>query len=161
MYHNRLGKHSYLGAGTGYNFDRAEYATSAVEGRVTYRADESHTFTYGTEYRHLEAGSTRYGGSRTDRFQSEGGLTKGYSERGTDQYAFYGADEWKIGKKLLFVPSIRWDHHEDFGSEWSPRAGLTYLMDDHNRFKVNYGFAYRAPSLLNAMVIWKKRPYPI
>lgn len=147
VYHNRLGKHSYLGAGTGYNFDRAEYATSAVEGRVTYRADESHTFTYGTEYRHLEAGSTRYGGSRTDRFQSEGGLTKGYSERGTDQYAFYGADEWKIGKKLLFVPSIRWDHHEDFGSEWSPRAGLTYLMDDHNRFKVNYGFAYRAPSL--------------
>ena len=45
VYHNRLGKHSYLGAGTGYNFDRAEYATSAVEGRVTYRADESHTFT--------------------------------------------------------------------------------------------------------------------
>ena len=63
VYHNRLGKHSYLGAGTGYNFDRAEYATSAVEGRVTYRADESHTFTYGTEYRHLEAGGTRYGGS--------------------------------------------------------------------------------------------------
>lgn len=64
-------------------------------------------------------------------------------------------------EETAFVPSIRWDHHEDFGSEWSPRAGLTYLMDDHNRFKVNYGFAYRAPSLLNAMVIWKKRPYPI
>lgn len=160
VYHNRLGKHSYLGAGTGYNFDRAEYATSAVEGRVTYRADESHTFTYGTEYRHLEAGSTRYGGSRTDRFQSEGGLTKGYSERGTDQYAFYGADEWKIGKKLLFVPSIRWDHHEDFGSEWSPRAGLTYLMDDHNRFKVNYGFAYRAPSLFERYGDMEETPVP-
>lgn len=160
VYHNRLGKHSYLGAGTGYNFDRAEYATSAVEGRVTYRADESHTFTYGTEYRHLEAGSTRYGGSRTDRFQSEGGLTKGYSERGTDQYAFYGADEWKIGKKLLFVPSIRWDHHEDFGSEWSPRAGLTYLMDDHNRFKVNYGFAYRALSLFERYGDMEETPVP-
>ena len=160
VYHNRLGKHSYLGAGTGYNFDRAEYATSAVEGRVTYRADESHTFTYGTEYRHLEAGSTRYGGSRTDRFQSEGGLTKGYSERGTDQYAFYGADEWKIGKKLLFVPSIRWDHHEDFGSEWSPRAGLTYLMDDHNRFKVNYGFTYRAPSLFERYGDMEETPVP-
>lgn len=160
VYHNRLGKHSYLGAGTGYNFDRAEYATSAVEGRVTYRADESHTFTYGTEYRHLEAGSTRYGGSRTDRFQSEGGLTKGYSKRGTDQYAFYGADEWKIGKKLLFVPSIRWDHHEDFGSEWSPRAGLTYLMDDHNRFKVNYGFAYRAPSPFERYGDMEETPVP-
>lgn len=123
-------------------------------------ADESHTFTYGTEYRHLEAGSTRYGGSRTDRFQSEGGLTKGYSERGTDQYAFYGADEWKIGKKLLFVPSIRWDHHEDFGSEWSPRAGLTYLMDDHNRFKVNYGFAYRAPSLFERYGDMEETPVP-
>ena len=160
VYHNRLGKHSYLGAGTGYNFDRAEYATSAVEGRVTYRADESHTFTYGTEYRHLEAGGTRYGGSRTDRFQSEGGLTKGYSKRGTDQYAFYGADEWKIGKKLLFVPSIRWDHHEDFGSEWSPRAGLTYLMDDHNRFKVNYGFAYRAPSPFERYGDMEETPVP-
>lgn len=160
VYHNCLGKHSYLGAGTGYNFDRAEYATSAVEGRVTYRADESHTFTYGTEYRHLEAGSTRYGGSRTDRFQSEGGLTKGYSKRGTDQYAFYGADEWKIGKKLLFVPSIRWDHHEDFGSEWSPRAGLTYLMDDHNRFKVNYGFAYRAPSPFERYGDMEETPVP-
>lgn len=160
VYHNRLGKHSYLGAGTGYNFDRAEYATSAVEGRVTYRADESHTFTYGTEYRHLEAGSTRYGGSRTDHFQSEGGLTKGYSKRGTDQYAFYGADEWKIGKKLLFVPSIRWDHHEDFGSEWSPRAGLTYLMDDHNRFKVNYGFAYRAPSPFERYGDMEETPVP-
>ena len=160
VYHNRLGKHSYLGAGTGYNFDRAEYATSAVEGRVTYRADESHTFTYGTEYRHLEAGSTRCGRSRTDRFQSEGGLTKGYSKRGTDQYAFYGADEWKIGKKLLFVPSIRWDHHEDFGSEWSPRAGLTYLMDDHNRFKVNYGFAYRAPSPFERYGDMEETPVP-
>ena len=160
VYHNRLGKHSYLGAGTGYNFDRAEYATSAVEGRVTYRADESHTFTYGTEYRHLEAGGTRYGGSRTDRIQSAGVLTKGYSERGTDQYAFYGADEWKIGKKLLFVPSIRWDHHEDFGCEWSPRAGLTYLMDDHKRFKVNYGFAYRAPSLIESYGDLEETPVP-
>lgn len=101
VYHNRLGKHSYLGAGTGYNFDRAEYATSAVEGRVTYRADESHTFTYGTEYRHLEAGSTRYGGSRTDRFQSEGGLTKGYSERGTDQYAFTVPMNGKSGRNCF------------------------------------------------------------
>lgn len=101
VYHNRLGKHSYLGAGTGYNFDRAEYATSAVEGRVTYRADESHTFTYGTEYRHLEAGGTRYGGSRTDRFQSEGGLTKGYSERGTDQYAFTVPMNGKLGRNCF------------------------------------------------------------
>ena len=38
-------------------------------------------------------------------------------------------------EETAFVPSIRWDHHEDFGGEWSPRAGLTYLMDDHNRFK--------------------------
>lgn len=90
-----------MGAGTGYNFDRAEYATSAVEGRVTYRADESHTFTYGTEYRHLEAGGTRYGGSRTDRFQSEGGLTKGYSERGTDQYAFTVPMNGKLGRNCF------------------------------------------------------------
>lgn len=145
VYHNRLGKHSHSGAGAEYNFDRA---------------DESHTFTYGAEYRHLEAGGTRYGGSRKDRFQSEGSLTKGYSEQGTDQYAFYGADEWKIGQRLLFVPSIRWDHHEDFGSEWSPRAGLTYLVDDHNRFKVNYGFAYRAPSLFERYGDMEETPIP-
>ena len=74
-------------------------------------------------------------------------MSKTYSSASVESYAAYLQDEWQLSDKLFFVPSIRFDHHESFGGEWSPRAGLTYNLSQNARIKTNYGFGYRAPSI--------------
>lgn len=64
-----------------------------------------------------------------------------------EQYALYVQDEYRAGSKLLLIPSIRYDHHDSFGSHTSPNLGATYFIDDNSRFKANYGSAYRSPSV--------------
>jgi iron complex outermembrane receptor protein len=43
---------------------------------------------------------------------------------------------------------VRWDDYSDFGSEVSPRAGLTWEFKKGYDLKLLYGHAFRAPSFL-------------
>ncbi|MCW9047750.1 MAG: TonB-dependent receptor [Gammaproteobacteria bacterium] len=48
------------------------------------------------------------------------------------------------GKLLLDIGS-RVDDYSDFGSHFTPRLGLVYLLDDNQALKFQYGNAFRAP----------------
>lgn len=85
-------------------------------------------------------------------FGGEARINKGsaYIDSGDDkseQYALYLQDEYRVSDKLLLVPSVRYNYHDEFGSETTPNIGLTYFIADNSRFKANYGEAYRAPSI--------------
>lgn len=104
--------------------------------------------TYGGEYRKQKAGGTRLGtgaGKRTE--ETYLGMTKPYGSADVKSYAFYVQDEWNLTDILFFVPSLRYDHHDSFGGELSPRTGLTYAMSKNSRIKTNYGAGYRSPSI--------------
>ena len=148
-YYNRLGKESRKRIPQSWqDFDHSKYSTLAFEGKNTYRPNKSHTITYGAEYRKQKAGGTRLGaGSYKLRTENYLGMDKPYSSASISSYGAYVQDEWQLTDKLFFVPSIRFDHHSSFGSEWSPRAGLTYDLSKNARIKTNYGFGYRAPSI--------------
>lgn len=133
VYTDRLGKTEW-----GNSSDRSSYKTWTAEGKNTYTADAHHTLTYGGEYRYQKADGTRFG---------SGTVPDGKWNEDLDSYAGYLQDEWKIGDRLLLVPSIRYDHHSSFGAQWSPKAGLTYALSKNTRFKTNYGLGYRAPSI--------------
>lgn len=148
-YYSRLGKESKKKTPSAWSdFDHSVYKTYVVEGKNTYKANDDHTITYGAEYRKQEAGGTRLGsGAFNEYTDTYLGISKPYSSASVESYAAYLQDEWKISDKLFFVPSLRYDHHGSFGAAWSPRAGLTYNIDDHTRIKMNYGYGYRAPSI--------------
>ncbi|PNV83442.1 MAG: hypothetical protein C0627_04895 [Sulfurimonas sp.] len=64
-----------------------------------------------------------------------------------DYMSFYFQDEIAFGEKTLLTLGARYDKHEKFGGELSPKAYLVYKLDDYNRLKGGYGHGFNAPSL--------------
>ena len=52
-----------------------------------------------------------------------------------------------VNDKLLIIPSVRYDHDSSFGGETTPKIGATYFLNDHNRFKANWGKSFKAPTI--------------
>lgn len=149
VYHNHLKKeYKNVSNDSLADFDHADYKTTNIEAKNTYRANDAHAVTYGAEYQMQEGGGTRIGdGAGSSHTESYGGIDKKYGSASIHAFAMYLQDEWQMGKKLFFVPSVRYDHHDSFGARFSPRAGITYELSPHIRVKANYGMGYRAPTI--------------
>lgn len=106
-----------------------KYKYFNVEARDSITTAKNNKLTFGAEFR-----------------RNDGSAYVTSGDDATDQYAVYVEDEFRTGK-LLLVPSVRYDHHDTFGSHTSPNLGATYFITDKSRFKANYGSAYRAPSV--------------
>lgn len=159
-YYNRLGKEARTRqVREWHDFNHAKYSVWVNEAKNTYKMDKHNTLTYGLEFKNQKAGGTRIGnGKQTQHYL---GMISQYGTASVNTYAFYLEDEMRLlNDRLLFVPSIRFDHHDSFGSEWSPRAGVTYKMSNSSRVKVNYGKAYRAPSIFELYANFDHAPIP-
>jgi outer membrane receptor for ferrienterochelin and colicins len=92
----------------------------------------SNLLTLGAEFRKEELESTTLLEGRDD----------------VDHQAFFFQDELSLfGDRLLLTPGVRWDDHETFGSETSPRLYALYKITDHINLKAGYGHAFRAPTV--------------
>jgi len=60
--------------------------------------------------------------------------------------AFFLEDIWDIIDDLRLTLGVRYDRYSDFGSEVSPRVGLTWEFIKGYDLKLLYGHAFRAPS---------------
>ena len=131
-----------------FDFNRNSHKLWALEGRDTYRPDQTHRITLGGEYlRNLAEGTDLNDGGDNLTTESKGGVTKNASEKSISSYAVYAQDELNF-KKLLLIPALRYDHHDSFGGHLSPKIGATYSARKNLRFKANYGEGFRAPSIM-------------
>lgn len=105
-----------------------------IEAKNSHKINGSHTLTYGTEY---------------DRYLVEGVNFGKSGDNGKDvnTYAAYIQDEWLAGNKWIIIPAVRYDKHGEFGSKTTPHLGVTYLLNDNNRFKANWGKGFKAPTV--------------
>ena len=62
--------------------------------------------------------------------------------------AVFLEDIWDITQDLRLTTGVRYDHYSDFGSEISPRMGLTWEYIKGYDLKLLYGHAFRAPTWL-------------
>lgn len=122
------------------DMDRAKYSTWVTEARDTMYLGSHHNLTFGAEYRKLKYEGTRLAGSPV-------GLDKDMAGHEVNSYAGYIEDLWQVNDKLLLVPSVRYEHNSQFGSQTTPKIGLTYNLNSNWRFKSNYGRGYKAPSI--------------
>lgn len=131
-----------------YDFDKARYDQFVIEGRNTMQLNDEHLLTFGAEYRYDAYEGTRLGdGASNVTSITQNGLTKDSSEASTNSYAAYVQDEWMIGDKLLVIPAVRFDHHNAYGSHFSPKVGMTYNMNSDVRVKASYGKGFKAPTV--------------
>ena len=60
--------------------------------------------------------------------------------------AFFLEDIWDITDDIRLTAGVRYDRYSDFGSEVSPRVGLTWEYMRGYDLKLLYGHAFRAPT---------------
>lgn len=163
-YYNELEKNNDTLQRTGLysDFDRAKYKTWVIDGKHTAKLDEQHVLTFGGEYRTNEYRGTRL----EDNGDSasviiEHGISKPISEKEIKYQAAYVQDEWRIGDKLLVIPSLRYDDSNRFESSVSPKLGITYKIADGLRLKSNYGSGFKAPSISELYMKMTHRPIPM
>lgn len=90
----------------------------------------SHLLTAGAELRRSELSHNQNLGNETN----------------VDQQALYLQDEFAFGD-LAITLGGRWDHHETFGAEFSPRIYGIYRLSDTWVLKGGVGKAFKAPSI--------------
>ncbi|GBC94132.1 Colicin I receptor [bacterium HR15] len=89
------------------------------------------TLLVGADYRFMRASSQNHlGGSRS-----------------ATNFALYAQGEWQLGRWRPIL-GARFDSHSIYGSQFSPRAGFTYLAGEQHRFRASIGRAFRAPSFV-------------
>ena len=112
--------------------DYPERLTNDVLDGQTSFSIGSNMFTMGGELRNDELESTTIINGKDD-------VTRG---------ALFIQDEISLfGNRLLLTPGVRWDNHEKFGSETSPRIYALYKITDLINLKAGYGHAFRAPTI--------------
>ncbi len=85
---------------------------------------------------------------RSEKYEKSYDLTPAKDfENKIDYTSFYLQDEITIGNDYILTLGARYDKHENFGSEISPKAYLVYKLDEFNRIKGGYGHGFNAPSL--------------
>ncbi|MBD3165130.1 TonB-dependent receptor [bacterium] len=63
-------------------------------------------------------------------------------------YDAYLQDEWRLpyGFGLTLLPGLRFEQHEVYGSNWSPRLSTMWQPTDQIKVRASAGMGYRAPS---------------
>lgn len=60
--------------------------------------------------------------------------------------AYYVQDNFAVAKNLTLVGAVRSDWYEQFGTTYSPRAGVIYVPHTGTHLKLMYNRAFRAPN---------------
>ena len=89
---------------------------------------QEHTLSYGTTVKQNEIDSNENG------------------EHETLNKALFVQDKWAVNEVLTVNLGSRYDDHDKFGSEISPRAGLVYKVDQNLKLHLSGGQAYRTPT---------------
>lgn len=121
-----------------FDFDQTfqrEYATelsNTIDGSVSTDIN-NHRLTLGGEIRKTELDNKR------------DFVETGKSD--IQEEALFIQDEWTLSDKWALTYGTRLDHHENFGTEFSPRAYLVNTVSDKLTVKGGVGKAFNAPTM--------------
>lgn len=74
--------------------------------------------------------------------------TANYNENNLNK-AIFIQNKYRYNKKTIFNLGARYDDHEEYGSEFSPRLGMVYKISENLSFNANAAESFRAPTFLN------------
>jgi outer membrane receptor for ferrienterochelin and colicins len=142
-----------------YHLNQGEPLSAMLRGYVSqYKTTSSFDppTSKSEERRRLIQGDGRVVYSVSDRLVlTSGGEVREDSLKGDDMdhdeekvlnSALFTQVQWQFTPRLSLIAGLRFDHHEDFGGHFSPRATLSW-QHGHGRVWVGYGEGFRAPNL--------------
>ncbi|WP_339650111.1 TonB-dependent receptor domain-containing protein [Halopseudomonas pelagia] len=131
LYRSELERKAYRSDG-GDASGPNQFTDTVLDGRAGFMAGRHHKLTLGAETRRetLEDPTVNLQGKKSQ-----------------DHYAAFAQDEMWLGERWELVLGTRFDHHEDFGWETSPRAYLMFHATDELAFRAGAGRGFKAPTL--------------
>ncbi|THF67194.1 TonB-dependent receptor [Pseudothauera nasutitermitis] len=118
------------------------FTDTVLDGRLGFAAGPSHRFTLGAEARRetLEEPSVNRAGKKS--------LT---------HHALFVQDEIRLGQRWELVLGSRFDQHEEYGWETSPRAYLLFHPSAALTLKAGMGRGFKAPTLKQLSAEYESR----
>ena len=111
------------------------FKNDAVDGHIVVPAGSAHRFVIGGEYR------------RETLIHSA--IPKGQGS--LDSSGVFVQDEWRFSDALRLTTGIRYDSHQNFGSEFSPRSYLLYHVNKNWTIKGGYGHGFKSPTIKQSL----------
>ncbi|SHK88610.1 vitamin B12 transporter [Selenomonas ruminantium] len=70
----------------------------------------------------------------------------GYENKKITTKAVFVQDTMRLTDKWFFVPGVRMDHHDAFGTHWTPKAAINYRADKQTKIYGSWGRVFKAPT---------------
>ncbi|PJC87248.1 hypothetical protein CSW98_04925 [Vibrio sp. HA2012] len=108
---------------------------SAARAEVGISSFDNHYLVTGAEYK-LEEYDKVYDTSSVNDFND-------------DIYtaSIFAQDEYELTDDLILTLGARYDYHERFKGEFSPKVNILYKIDEHHRVRAGYGEGFKAPTV--------------
>lgn len=135
--------------------DAVKRTLSVIEGKDTISLSDKHRMTAGFEYRQDKSEGTRLKKKNTPLPGAGNNVHDAYDEAEINYLAAYVQDEFRPDAKWLIIPSVRYDHSDQFGSEVTSRLGTTYNAADDVRIKAVIGQGYKTPTVNELYHYWE------
>ena len=103
-----------------------------VDGRATFDRLAGHRVSVGGEW-------------RREKLEDSAASTSG--ELDGERYALFAQDEWSLTPTLSLTGGARFDHHEDYGWQTSPRLYAVWAPVEGLTLKAGGGRGFKSPSL--------------
>jgi outer membrane cobalamin receptor len=116
-----------------FSYSGTETTSSQIRLASNHRFSR-HVFSWGGEWRKDEVDSASNLGVNLEGETNE--ITSAFLQ-----------DVWQIASTVRLLVGVRWDDHDDWGSEVSPRADLGWRLSDTFELRGGYGKAFRPPSI--------------
>ncbi|WP_444348285.1 TonB-dependent receptor plug domain-containing protein [Phascolarctobacterium succinatutens] len=133
--------------------DTVKRTLSVIEGKDTFNLGDKNKLTAGFEYRKDESEGTRLKKPNTS--LSGGNAHDAFDKASINYMAAYVQDEFRPNDKWLIIPSVRFDHSDQFSNKVTSNLAATYNAADDVRIKAVVGQGYKTPTVNDLYIFWE------
>ena len=133
--------------------DTVKRTLSVIEGKDTFNLSDKNKLTAGFEYRKDQSEGTRLKKPSTS--LADGNAHDAYDKAAINYLAAYVQDEFRPDDKWLIIPSVRFDHSDQFSNKLTSNLAATYNAADDVRIKAAIGQGYKTPTVNDLYIFWE------
>lgn len=133
--------------------DTVKRTLSVIEGKDTFNLSDKNKLTAGFEYRKDESEGTRLKKPNTS--LSGSSARDAFDKADINYMAAYVQDEFRPNDKWLIIPSVRFDHSDQFSNKLTSNLAATYNAADDVRIKAAIGQGYKTPTVNDLYIFWE------
>lgn len=133
--------------------DTVKRTLSVIEGKDTFNLSDKNKLTAGFEYLKDQSEGTRLKKPNTS--LADGNAHDAYDKAAINYLAAYVQDEFRPDDKWLIIPSVRFDHSDQFSNKLTSNLAATYNAADDVRIKAVVGQGYKTPTVNDLYIFWE------